>query len=138
MADKSNIRFGRLLFALTPELRNIIYKYYLRVDGGYILDNTAFASGRFRLMNVDYTPVRQDLMFTCKQAGREMKGLALRHKAITFPMDHVSERAPRLCRAFRRGLLEAHIYRIAQGRIKRPGPGACGETSAYSASPGLI
>ncbi|KAF6814644.1 hypothetical protein CMUS01_12599 [Colletotrichum musicola] len=84
MADKSNIRFGCIPFGLPGEVRNMIYKYYLPVDGGYIFDNAAFASsGKFRLMNADCTPVRQGLMFTCK-AGLEMRGLGLHLNGITF------------------------------------------------------
>lgn len=70
-------------FSLPGEVRILIYEHYLGVDGGYICDNDAFASGVFRL-RTNHGPIDQALIFTCKQAAKEMRGIGLRVNGITF------------------------------------------------------
>ncbi|KAF5523208.1 hypothetical protein CGCA056_v005615 [Colletotrichum aenigma] len=72
------------LFRLPRELREIIYGYYITVDGGYLCDTDAFVTGR--LKGIDGQPINIALIYTCKTIAEEMDrgGLAMRLNAISF------------------------------------------------------
>lgn len=72
------------LFRLPRELREIIYGYYITVDGGYLCDTDAFVAGR--LKRIDGQPIDIALIYTCKTIAEEMDrgGLAMRLNAISF------------------------------------------------------
>jgi len=67
------------IFRLPRELRDIIYDYYIRCDGGYIFD-----SETRRFMQTNGEPVCYALAFTCKQAASELEGLPFQLNALTF------------------------------------------------------
>jgi hypothetical protein len=67
------------LLTLPRELRDIIYYYYLEVEGGYIPNYTTR-----KLFRADGQPVDLTLTYACKQVAAEMHGLALEVNSITF------------------------------------------------------
>ncbi|KAG8157954.1 hypothetical protein KVR01_012226 [Diaporthe batatas] len=85
MADskKSNPSDDCMLLALPRELRDDIYKHYLRVEGGYVYN---FESGKLRCATSTGTraPIDLELMLSCRQIAAEMRGLALKTNVITF------------------------------------------------------
>ncbi|KAH0437107.1 hypothetical protein CcaCcLH18_03975 [Colletotrichum camelliae] len=72
------------LFRLPRELRDIIYSFYVIVDGGYICDTDGFTRGK--LKGADNREVDLSLVYSCKRIADEMDrgGLALRLNTITF------------------------------------------------------
>ncbi|EUC39751.1 hypothetical protein COCMIDRAFT_110688, partial [Bipolaris oryzae ATCC 44560] len=66
-------------FQLPRELRDLIYDYYVRCDGGYVYDVEA---RKFR--QADGGPVFNALALTCRQAAFELEGLAFQVNTITF------------------------------------------------------
>lgn len=76
---------------LPPEIRNVIYREYFAVDGGYIYN---FTSGKLRAANGQ--PIDFSLMFTCTLIGQEMSsGSAFEANAVTFKT---------VCSAFHRNI----------------------------------
>ena len=67
------------LFALPRELREIIYEYYLIVEGGY-----AFNPDTDKLTTADNEPIDLALSYTCKLAAVEMRNLGLKVNTINF------------------------------------------------------
>ncbi|KAI8223616.1 hypothetical protein K4K55_009958 [Colletotrichum sp. SAR 10_96] len=78
--------------SLPLELRQMIYRAYVLVDGGYICDaETLFKSklrgnAKGRLKQANHEPIDMALVFTCKTVATEMLrgGLALRVNTVTF------------------------------------------------------
>ncbi|KAK1480881.1 hypothetical protein CTAM01_14166 [Colletotrichum tamarilloi] len=70
---------GLVFFKFPNELRNLIYKYYLQLDGGYKLNPHAN-----KLRTGNDKPISLDLLYTCKCAALEMRGLPFQHNIITF------------------------------------------------------
>ncbi|KXH69024.1 hypothetical protein CSAL01_07466 [Colletotrichum salicis] len=70
---------GLTFFKFPNELRNLIYKHYLQLDEGYKLNPH---SNKLRTGNDK--PIPLDLMYTCKRAAMEMRGLPFKHNIITF------------------------------------------------------
>ncbi|KAF9874204.1 hypothetical protein CkaCkLH20_08187 [Colletotrichum karsti] len=72
------------LLGLPRELRDLIYKAYVSVEGGYLCDTDAFINGTLKGSNNQ--PIDLSLVYTCKQIADEMArgGLALRQNTITF------------------------------------------------------
>ncbi|EUC32498.1 hypothetical protein COCCADRAFT_98462 [Bipolaris zeicola 26-R-13] len=66
-------------FQLPWELRNLIYDYYVRCDGGYVYDVETR-----KLRRADGGPVFNALTLTCRQAASELEGLAFQVNTITF------------------------------------------------------
>ncbi|KAI8203247.1 hypothetical protein K4K52_005646 [Colletotrichum sp. SAR 10_76] len=66
------------------ELRDLVYRQYVTIEGGYLCDTDAFTNGR--LKGIDGQPIDLALVFTCKTIADEMDsgGLALRLNPITF------------------------------------------------------
>ncbi|KAK1579566.1 uncharacterized protein LY79DRAFT_672364 [Colletotrichum navitas] len=69
-------------FGLPREIRDMIYRHYVAVEGGYLCDTEGFVKGRLR--RADGGQVDMALIFTCRQVAKEMHGLALRKNSITF------------------------------------------------------
>ncbi|KAK3369767.1 hypothetical protein B0T24DRAFT_532555 [Lasiosphaeria ovina] len=69
------------LLTLPRELRDHIYRHYVYTSGGdgYIFD---YEARKLRL--ADNRPIDLGLMYTCRLAAAEMRGLALRLNTITF------------------------------------------------------
>ncbi len=69
------------LLLLPRELRDQIYLEYLSTtpDDVYVFD---FPSGKLRTS--DDHPIDLALMYTCRAVAREMRGMALRTRTITF------------------------------------------------------
>ncbi|CAI6333024.1 unnamed protein product [Periconia digitata] len=75
------------IFRLPIELRNIIYKYYARVDGGYTHN---FATNK--LVKADGQCIDFALNMTCRQIAAEMRSLnVLSLNNITFRTHHSKE-----------------------------------------------
>ncbi|TQN65445.1 hypothetical protein CSHISOI_10061 [Colletotrichum shisoi] len=70
------------LFRLPIEIRDMIYRDYVAVEGGYVCDTDAFIKGK--LKQADGQPICLALISTCKRVAKEMHGLALRVNPITF------------------------------------------------------
>jgi hypothetical protein len=68
-------------FTLSRELRDIIYEYYFYRDDGYVYD---FDSKRLKGSSAEGHVIHMDLVYTCKAAAEETRGLALRLNTITF------------------------------------------------------
>ncbi|KAJ0335173.1 hypothetical protein COL922a_009632 [Colletotrichum nupharicola] len=66
------------------ELRDLVYRLYVTIEGGYLCDTDAFTNGR--LKGIDGQPIDLALVLTCKTIADEMDygGLALRLNPITF------------------------------------------------------
>ncbi|KAK4209509.1 hypothetical protein QBC37DRAFT_259485, partial [Rhypophila decipiens] len=58
------------------ELRDMVYKYYLTVNGGYIFDPTSQKLKRSKDSSCS-NPHPFALQYTCKLIASEMRGLAL-------------------------------------------------------------
>ncbi|KAI1736120.1 hypothetical protein F4680DRAFT_275040 [Xylaria scruposa] len=69
------------LLRLPRELRDIIYGFYLAVDGGYVYD---FRTGKLRGADAPDRPIDLALTFTCRQIAAEMRGVALGVNTIHF------------------------------------------------------
>ncbi|TIC93696.1 hypothetical protein CH35J_009698 [Colletotrichum higginsianum] len=69
-------------FHLPAEIRGMIYRDYVAVEGGYVCDTDAFIKGK--LKQADGQPICIALILTCKCVAEEMYGLALRVNPITF------------------------------------------------------
>ena len=67
------------LLTLPRELRDLIYEYYLRCDGGYIYH----AESR-RMTQTNGNAVCHALALTCRQTASELEGLAFNLNTITF------------------------------------------------------
>lgn len=67
------------LLGLPAELRCNIYQHYVATEDGYSYD---FSSGK--LTTADGEGINLNLMYTCKLAATEMKGMALANNRITF------------------------------------------------------
>ncbi|KAK2031600.1 hypothetical protein LX32DRAFT_637013 [Colletotrichum zoysiae] len=70
------------LFCLPREIRDMVYRHYVAVEGGYVCDTEGFVNGTLR--QADGGPIDMALIFTCKVVANEMHGLALRTNSITF------------------------------------------------------
>ncbi|KAE8846616.1 hypothetical protein HRS9139_01183 [Pyrenophora teres f. teres] len=69
------------LFALPRELRDLIYEFYLAVEGGYVFNpNTV----RLVTANNNNALIDLALAYTCKLAAAEMHNLGLKVNAINF------------------------------------------------------
>ena len=68
-----------LLFRLPRELRDEIYSYYLREQGGYIF---SLSAQKFRQSNG--LPIELALGYTCKRVAAEIHGYALRENTLRF------------------------------------------------------
>ncbi|KAM7217004.1 hypothetical protein V8F06_007643 [Rhypophila decipiens] len=66
---------------LARELRDMIYKDYLTVDGGYVFNPTTW---KLKRSNNNSNPHPFALQHTCRLIASEMRGLALTHNLITF------------------------------------------------------
>ncbi|KAI3321438.1 hypothetical protein HD806DRAFT_152912 [Xylariaceae sp. AK1471] len=64
---------------LPRELRDMIYRFYVAVDKGYVYN---FQSGKLR--TADGRPIDHALMMTCRLVACEMRGIALTTNTITF------------------------------------------------------
>lgn len=67
------------LLDLPRELRDLIYKFYITTEGGYIYNHR---TGKFR--HADDHLIDLSLSLTCKQVANEMRGLALETNILTF------------------------------------------------------
>jgi hypothetical protein len=67
------------LLTLPRELRDLIYNYYLEVEGGYIPNYITK-----KLSRADGQPIDLTLAYTCKLVAAEMFGLPLKINKITF------------------------------------------------------
>jgi hypothetical protein len=79
-------------FTLPRELRDSIYGYYFLRDDGYIYD---LNSKRLKGSDAEGHIIHMDLVYTCKAAAKETKGLALRLNTITFRTAPTEETAYR-------------------------------------------
>ncbi|KAK1714441.1 hypothetical protein BDP67DRAFT_514078 [Colletotrichum lupini] len=70
---------GLVFFKFPNALRNLIYKYYLQLDEGYKLNPHTN-----KLRTGNDKPISLDLLYTCKRAALEMRGLPFQHNIITF------------------------------------------------------
>ncbi|CAI0652499.1 unnamed protein product [Colletotrichum noveboracense] len=72
------------LFVLPRELRDLIYAFYVSIDGGYVCDTDSFIRGKLKGAKGDR--IHLSLVYTCKRVAEEMDrgGLALRLDTITF------------------------------------------------------
>ncbi|KAI8315876.1 hypothetical protein K4K61_000199 [Colletotrichum sp. SAR11_59] len=72
------------LLALPRELREIIYEFYISIDGGYVCDTFGFIRGKLKGANGDR--IQLSLVYTCKRIAEEMArgGLTFRFNTITF------------------------------------------------------
>ncbi|KAF5499968.1 hypothetical protein CGCF413_v007711 [Colletotrichum fructicola] len=72
------------LFVLPRELRDLIYAFYVSIDGGYVCDTESFIRGK--LKGAKGGRIHLSLVYTCKRVAEEMDrgGLALRLNTITF------------------------------------------------------
>jgi hypothetical protein len=73
---------------LARELRDLIYSYYVAIDGGYVYDPLP-EPGRLRAADGRRNGLA--LMYTCRQVAAEMKGLALRDNVVTFSTSNAAE-----------------------------------------------
>ncbi|USP81842.1 hypothetical protein yc1106_09116 [Curvularia clavata] len=73
------------LFRLPRELRDIIYDFYIRCDGGYVYNAE---TQKFR--RADGDPISCALALTCRQAASELEGLAFQVNPITFSSTPIS------------------------------------------------
>ncbi|KAH7552247.1 hypothetical protein BM1_09109 [Bipolaris maydis] len=103
-------------FQLPRELRNLIYDYYVRCDGGYVYDVETR-----KLRRADGDPVFNALALTCRQAAFELEGLAFQVNTITFSAAYTESlrdqallhhHVMRDCRALRKYLLNAVPSRL--------------------------
>ena len=85
----SSPSYSRFL-ALPPELRSIVYHYYLFEDGYHF----HYESGKFRLS--DAQPIDLSLMYTCKSIAAEMYGLALKTNTLVFKTVYLEAEAERM------------------------------------------
>ncbi|KAH9229855.1 hypothetical protein K456DRAFT_1764428 [Colletotrichum gloeosporioides 23] len=72
------------LFVLPRELRDLIYAFYVSIDGGYVCDTDSFIRGKLKGAKGDR--IHLSLVYTCKRVAEEMDrgGLALCLDTITF------------------------------------------------------
>ena len=71
------------LLLLPRELRDLIYHFYLCVDGGYVHD---FAANKLR--QASDQPIELSLRLTCRQIASETHGLALQLNTLRFTTFH--------------------------------------------------
>ncbi|KAJ3577370.1 hypothetical protein NPX13_g3194 [Xylaria arbuscula] len=69
------------LLKLPRELRDIIYDFYVAIDGGYVYD---FRAGKLRGADAPDRPIDLALTYTCRQITAEMRGVALSANTIHF------------------------------------------------------
>ncbi|KAF4850444.1 hypothetical protein CGCSCA4_v003903 [Colletotrichum siamense] len=110
------------LLQLPLELRQMIYRAYLLVDGGYICDAEALFTGKLRgeakcrLKQADGKPIDMALVVTCRAVAKEMLhgGLALRVNTVafsTFYSDEFRQLGERL-QAFRSEDVDCNIFNM--------------------------
>ncbi|CAN9167452.1 unnamed protein product [Alternaria sp. RS040] len=71
------------LLQLPRELRDVIYAYYFRGEGGFVYD---FAANKIR--RADGYPIELSLVLTCRHVAAEAHGLALQINAVRFATFH--------------------------------------------------
>ncbi|KAE9567354.1 hypothetical protein CGMCC3_g16531 [Colletotrichum fructicola] len=132
---KMDCRFN--LLQLPLELRQLIYRAYLLVDGGYICDAEALFTGKLRgeakcrLTQADGKPIDMALVVTCRAVAKEMLhgGLALRVNTVafsTFYSDEFRQRGERL-QAFRSKDVDCNIFNMMRN------VGSCLQGPVYDA-----
>ncbi|KAK1839432.1 hypothetical protein CCHR01_17941 [Colletotrichum chrysophilum] len=125
------------LLQLPLELRQLIYRAYLLVDGGYICDAEALFTGklrgeaRCRLTQADGKPIDMALVVTCRAVAKEVLhgGLALRVNTVafsTFYSDEFRQRGERL-QAFRSKDVDCNIFNMMRN------VGSCLQGPVYDA-----
>jgi hypothetical protein len=67
------------ILRLSCELRDILYKYYVQNEDGYL-----YRFETNKLTKADRTAVDLSLPFTCRQIAEEMREVALRANKISF------------------------------------------------------
>ncbi|KAK8112486.1 hypothetical protein PG984_013012 [Apiospora sp. TS-2023a] len=76
------------LLRLPRELRNAIYRAYVLVDGGYVLDPHAKKLRKAKATMPSQADgsnvIDLSLMYTCRQVASEMRGVALGANLVTF------------------------------------------------------
>ncbi|KAF4880113.1 hypothetical protein CGCSCA1_v000875 [Colletotrichum siamense] len=72
------------LFVLPRELRDLIYAFYVSIDGGYVCDTDSFIRGKLKGAKGDR--IHLSLVYTCKRVAEEIDrgGLALLLNTVTF------------------------------------------------------
>ncbi|KAJ0381902.1 hypothetical protein COL922a_013635 [Colletotrichum nupharicola] len=125
------------LLQLPLELRQMIYRAYLLVDGGYICDAEALFKGKLRgvakcrLTQADGKPIEMALVITCRAVAKGMLhgGLALRVNTVafsTFYSDEFRQLGERL-QAFRSEDVDCSIFNMMRNR------GRCLQGPVYDA-----
>ncbi|KAL2677376.1 hypothetical protein Neosp_011146 [[Neocosmospora] mangrovei] len=67
------------LITLPPEIREKIFHYYFKVDGGYI-----FNGDSEKLTTADNNPIDLALIYTCRSVANETRNMPLTINTITF------------------------------------------------------
>ncbi|KAF9871336.1 hypothetical protein CkaCkLH20_11257 [Colletotrichum karsti] len=90
MQTNPTVSLSNGFLRLPRELRDVIYKMYVTVDGGYKCDSNILVESKLRgeargrLTQANGEPIDLSLAYTCRIIANEMRGLALQTNNITF------------------------------------------------------